>query len=141
MQRADPRLERLFEEAAGYAVFAEMGTLGGPDGVGVPFEEGQAAGMATLPLAPVSLQSSGLPYAEVILFRTRQAVAAFKQRGLERAAQARAVVIVPGTKAELRFVDGVSVFIRGSGSVPEARAGRRAFAYLPYHREISAGSR
>jgi hypothetical protein len=139
LQRAEPGLTRLFESAAGYAVFAEVGTVGGTDGVGVLFEDGQAAGRATLPPSPASLRPDGQPYALVVFLGTRQAVAGFKQGGLASAARARAVAIVAGVTAKLRYVEGVSVVtlgreagLAGPGEV------RQAFAYLPYHREITA---
>jgi hypothetical protein len=142
LQRADPGLRRLFEQAVGYAVFGEMGTRGASDGVGVLYEEGQAAGKAILPSSPASLRSDGQPYAQVVFFGTRQAVASFKQVGLAPAAQARAVAVVTGGTAKIRYVEGVSAFTLGrDGGVAGSREGGQTFGYLPYHRELTKSSR
>jgi len=142
LQRADPGLTRLFESAAGYAVFAEVGTSSGGDGVGVLFEDGQAAGRATLPRSPASMRPDGQPYAAVVLFGTRQAVASFKQGGLAVTAQARAAAVVAGATSKVRYVDGVSVLTFGrDGGVTGPEQVTQGFAYLPYHREITISSR
>jgi hypothetical protein len=141
LRRADPSLKRLFDEAVGYAVFPEMGTSDGPGGAGVLYEDGQAAGRATLPLPPTSLRTGGQPYSLVIFFGSRQAVAAFKQGGLHAAARARAVAVVAGSTTRVRFLAGVSVLTLGGGGVTEADPAPLAFGYLPYHREITASPR
>ena len=49
LERADPGLTRLFDSAAGYAVFATVGKgavgVGGAHGTGVLYEKGNAVGM------------------------------------------------------------------------------------------------
>ena len=141
MQRADPSLKLLFDEAVGYAVFADIGGSEGPGGVGVLYEDGQASGRAVIPAWPTSLRSAGRPYTAVIFFGSRYAVATFKHGGLDMASQARSVAVVTGTTTKVRFVSGVSVFTLGGGGVVRGGSAVVAFGYLPYLREIATTSR
>lgn len=139
--RADPGLRRQLERVAGYVVFAEVGTPGS-DGVGVLYEDGQAAGMATRPSSPATLRPDRQPYVELVLLGTRQAVAGFKQGGLSPADQARAVAVVAGTATRVRYHQGVSVLTLGRGGDATGSGGdQQWFGYLPYHREITVGAR
>jgi hypothetical protein len=141
VRRADPRLERLFDEAAGYAVFPEAGLRGGEGCVGVLYEEGQAAGRARLPASTAGQRPDGQPYAEIVFFGTRQALASFKHGGLSASAQARAVAVIARTATRIRWVEGVGVITLGRGGGASDGGPGQAFDYLPYHREITTSAR
>jgi hypothetical protein len=142
IRRADPRLEHLLDEAVGYAVFPEVGLRQGEGCVGVVYEEGQAAGRAILPASTAGRRPDGQPYAEIVIFGTRQALASFKQGGLSAGAQARAVAVIARTATRFRWVEGVSVFTLGrEGGVTSAGGLGGVFEYLPYHRELTTGAR
>jgi hypothetical protein len=135
MQRADPSLKVLFEESVGYAVFAQIGGREGSGGTGVLYEDGRVAGRAVIPAWPTGPRSGHRPYAAVIFFASRHAVATFKHGGLDMAAQAHSVAVVAGRTATVRFVSGVSVFTLGGDGDVTARAAVVEFGYLPYVRE------
>jgi hypothetical protein len=137
LQRADPGLTRLFDGAAGYAVFATVGKgavgIGGAHGTGVLYEKGSAVGKATLTQLTVGLQLGGQAYTEVIFFETEKALANFKMGEFAMAAQVSAVAATAGASANAKYVDGVSVFTLAKGGVmAEASVGGQKFSYLPY---------
>lgn len=135
LARLAPALRRPLAGAAGYAVFAS----GDAGASGVLFVAGQAAGKATLASAPEELLPGRLPSSLVVLLEDRRALARFERSGLSPAARARAVEVVAGRPAGFSYVGGVGVLALGDGGAPTpARAGRRPFAYLPFHRTIVA---
>jgi hypothetical protein len=141
MRRADPSLKLLFDEAVGYAVFPELGAGEGAGGVGVLFEDGQAAGRAVIPTWPADHRSGVLPSSTVIFFASRYAVATFKHGGLDMGAQARSVAVVSGKTTTVHFVSGVSVLTLGGSGATTDHTGAVVFGYLPYLREIATTSR
>jgi len=146
LKKADPGLTRLFDGAAGYAVFATVGKgavgVGGAHGTGVLFEKGLALGKATLTQVTVGLQLGGQAYSEVIFFETEKALADFKKGEFAMAAQVSAVAVTSGASANARYVEGVSVFTLAKGGVmAEASVGGQKFGYRPYPKPITISAR
>src|SRR5512143_544728 len=146
LERADPGLNRLFEGAAGYAVFATVGKgavgVGGAHGTGVLFEKGTAIGETTLTQVTVGLQLGGQAYTEVIFFETEKSLANFKKGEFAMAAQVSAVTAAAGASANAKYVEGVSVFTLAKGGVmAEASVGGQKFSYLPFHKAVTTSSR
>jgi hypothetical protein len=146
LQRADPDLNRLFDDSAGYAVFATVGKgglgIGGAHGEGVVYEKGIAIGKATLTQVTVGLQIGGQAYTEVIFFETERALASFKKGNFAMAAQVSAVAAKEGASRNARYVEGVSVFTLAKGGVmAEASVGGQKFGYTPFQRVISTSAR
>ena len=146
LERVDPGLKRLFDGAAGYAVFATVGKgavgIGGAHGTGVLFEKGNAIGETTLTQLTVGLQLGGQAYTEVIFFETEKSLADFKKGEFAMAAQVSAVAATAGASADARYVQGVSVFTLAKGGVmAEASVGGQKFSYLPFHKAVTTSSR
>lgn len=146
LQRADPGLTRLFDSAAGYAVFATVGKgavgVGGAHGTGVLFEKAIPVGEVTLTQLTVGLQLGGQSYTEVIFFETEKSLADFKKGEFTMAAQVSAVAAAAGASANAKYVEGVSVFTLAKGGVmAEASVGGQKFSYRPFHKPISTSSR
>jgi len=146
LQRADPGLTRLFDGAAGYAVFPTVGKggmgIGGARGTGVLYEKSVPTGKTTLTQVTVGLQLGGQAYTEVIFFETEKTLAAFKRGEFAMAAQVSAVAAKAGASANARYVDGVSVFTLAKGGVmAEASVGGQKFSYRPYQKALLTSSR
>jgi hypothetical protein len=146
LQKADPGLTRLFDGAAGYAVFATVGKgavgVGGAHGNGVLFEKGLALGKATLTQLTVGLQLGGQAYSEVVFFETASALADFKKGEFAMAAQVSAVIVKEGASANAKYTDGVSVFTHAKGGMmAEASVGGQKFSFRPYAKPVTISAR
>lgn len=146
LEHADPGLTRLFNGAAGYAVFPTVGKgavgVGGAHGTGVLYEKGMAIGKATLTQLTVGLQLGGQAYTEVIFFETEKALTNFKKGEFAMAAQVSAVAAAAGASANAKYVDGVSVFTLAKGGVmAEASVGGQKFSYHPFQKGVTTSSR
>jgi len=146
LQVADPGLTKLFEDAAGYAVFATVGKggvgVGGARGSGVLYEKGVATGKTTLTQLTVGLQLGGQAYTEVIFFDTEKSLSTFKNGEFAMAAQVSAVAASAGASKNAKYVEGVSVFTLAKGGVmAEASVGGQKFSYRPYQKAIVTSAR
>ena len=112
LKSADPSLSRLFGNAAGYAVFANVGKGGA--GIG-------------------GAQLGGQAYSEVIFFDTKEAVADFRKGEFAMAAQVSAVAVKAGASANAKYEQGVAVFTLSKGGLmAEASIGGQKFSYEPF---------
>jgi lipid-binding SYLF domain-containing protein len=146
LQAADPGLTQLFDDAAGYAVFATVGKgaigVGGARGTGVLYEKGVPTGKASLTQLTVGLQLGGQAYTEVIFFETEGSLASFKKGEFAMAAQVSAVAAAEGASKNAKYVEGVSVFTLAKGGVmAEASVGGQKFSYHAYQKAIVTSSR
>jgi lipid-binding SYLF domain-containing protein len=146
LKKADPSLMRLFDEAAGYAVFATVGKgavgVGGAHGTGLLYEKGAMVGKVTLTQLTVGLALGAQAYTEVVFFETEKALADFKKGEVTLAAQVSAVVVKAGASASAKYVDGMSVFTYLKGGVmAEASVGGQKFGYQPYLKAITVNDR
>ena len=137
LKSADPGLSRLFGDAAGYAVFANVGKggagIGGAHGNGVLFEKGDATGTTTLSQVTIGAQLGGQAYSEVIFFDTKEAVADFRKGEFAMAAQVSAVAVKAGASANAKYEQGVAVFTLSKGGLmAEASVGGQKFSYEPF---------
>jgi len=135
-KKNDPSMTKVFQEAAGYAVFPTVGKgavgVGGAYGKGVLYEGGAAVGYCDLSQASIGLQLGGQGYTEIIAFETRDAVNRFKSGDFAFDAQATAVALKSGAGANAKYANGVAVFtLDESGLMAEAAIGGQKFAYQP----------
>ena len=135
-QKSDPSLVKIFDAAAGYAVFPSIGkaavVIGGAYGKGVLYERGKAVGYCDLTQGSIGLQLGGQSYTEIICFETQQNVETFKQGKFRFGAQATAVAIKSGAGTNAKFTDGVAVFTMDeAGLMFEASVGGQKFSYQP----------
>lgn len=134
--RLDPGVEAFAKKSYGYAHFPEITkgglVVGGAQGRGVVYEQGQHIGYADLTQASVGLQAGAQTFSELIVFENKSAMDRFKQNKFEFGANASAVVVKSGTGASTQFVDGVAVFVRPIGGImAEAALGGQKVKYVP----------
>jgi len=135
-KKADPGLDKFFNEAVGYAVFPSVGKgavgVGGAYGRGELYRAGQLDGYCTLTQASIGLALGGQKYTELIFFETPAALERFKSGNFAFAAQASAVALKSGASANAKYANGVAVFTMGeAGLMYEASIGGQKFNYEP----------
>ncbi len=133
-KEADPSLQRFFESAYAYAVFPTVGKagfgFGGAYGSGVVFQSGKPIGETSLTQVTIGFQLGGQAYREIIFFRDRLTLEAFKRGNFELSAQASAVAVTVGASADVDFEKGVAVFTLAKGGLMyEASIGGQKFDY------------
>jgi lipid-binding SYLF domain-containing protein len=134
--RADPRLQRFFDEAVAHAILplsVRGGTgFGGALGSGWLFEGGEAVGKVLLYEVFAGVDLGGQGYRQVIFFRTAEALATFKKSRLEFTGQANAAFTVVGATATPAWREDVAVFTQViAGLLLEASVGGQHYEYLP----------
>lgn len=119
--RANPQLETILNNAAGYAIFPNVGKgawiLGGAAGNGIVYENGQVAGYAELRQIDIGFQFGGKAFRELIVFETQEALNKFKEGDFEFGGSASAVIWDEGKGKALTFEDGAGVAIMPKAGV------------------------
>ena len=136
-KKMDPKLERFFSSAAGYAVFPSIAKggfiVGGAGGDGILFVGGQPVGKASIGQASVGAQICGQSYSEIIFFETPSSLSDFKKGNFTLAAQTSAVAMAAGASANAKYERGVAVFTATKGGLmAEASVGGQKFGYEPF---------
>lgn len=137
LKRADPDIQRFFDNAHGYVIFPSVGegglVVGGARGTGWVYENGNLVGEAKLTQVSVGAQAGGQSYAEVIFFRDAVALNAFKAGKTELGAEVAAVVLkARAAKTAGYDPSGLAVFVLPKGGVmAEAAVGGQRFSYEP----------
>jgi lipid-binding SYLF domain-containing protein len=135
-KKSDSGLKTYFEQAYGYAVFPNVvkgaALIGGARGKGLVFEQGRVIGRATLTQGTIGLQLGGQRYAEIIFFKTKEALARFKENKFVFAAEASAIAISDSASANAAYSNDVAVFSMGKkGFMVEAAIGGQKFRFVP----------
>ena len=135
-QKADSGLKKVFDSAAGYVVFPNVGKgglgLGAAHGNGVVYEKGKVTGTASLTQITLGAQIGGQEFSELIFFENAEALAHFKESKLAMSAQVSAVVAAEGASANAKYVNGVMVFTKAKqGLMAEASIGGQKFKFKP----------
>src|SRR5579871_519397 len=77
-KKADPTMENLFKNSAGYVVFPNVGKgaigVGGAGGKGTVYEKGMPVGTAQMVQVTVGAQAGGQAYREIIFFKDKDAL-------------------------------------------------------------------
>jgi lipid-binding SYLF domain-containing protein len=133
---SEPRLQRLFDTAHGYAVFPSVGKgaigIGGAEGRGQVFEKGALIGTAKLTQATVGAQLGAQSYSEVIFFESPNALDDFRDGKTALSADLSGAIAADGTGAEAKYQHGVLVYtMQRSGLMFEASIGGQHFAFRP----------
>jgi len=133
-QKADSTLKKFFDEAAGYAVFPNVGKggfiIGGARGKGLVYEKTNVLGVATMTQASIGAQVGGQTFGEVIFFETPGALSDFKDGKFELSAEASAVAASEGASAAAQYKKGVAVFtLPKSGLMVQASVGGQKFKF------------
>lgn len=135
-ERTDSGLKDLFQKAAGYVVFPNVGkgglVFGGAHGNGLVYEGGKLIGYASLKQITVGAQIGGQEFSEVIFFETKDALETFKKSEFAMSAQVGAVAAAEGAGKNARYQQGVMVFTKAKqGLMAEASVGGQKFKFEP----------
>lgn len=130
----DPLMKGLFDKAAGYVIFPNVGKggigIGGAAGNGVVYERGKMVGMAKLTQLSIGFQAGGQAYREIIFLESKKDVERFKDSRFEFSAQASAVAVTAGASANVKYTNGVMVFtMQKGGLMYEASIGGQKFKF------------
>ena len=133
-KKANPDLETTLSNAAGYAIFPNVGKgawiLGGAAGNGVVYEKGQVAGYAELRQIDIGFQFGGKAFRQMIVFKNQQALDKFKEGNFEFGGTASAVIWDKGKGKALTFEDGAGVAIMPkAGAMAGISVGGQEFDY------------
>jgi lipid-binding SYLF domain-containing protein len=136
MQAADNTLDGVLNDAAGYAIFPNVGkgglVVGGAQGRGEVFQNGNFIGYAQLQQASVGLQAGGQTFRELIVFQDQAALDRFKEGKVEFAANVSAIALKAGAARSAEFKDGIAVFVDPTGGLmAEASIGGQRFTFTP----------
>jgi lipid-binding SYLF domain-containing protein len=131
---ADPSMENLFKNSAGYVIFPNVGkggvVVGGAAGRGTVYQKGTPVGTAQMIQATVGAQAGGQAYREIIFFKDKDALDRFMDNKFEFSEQASAIAVKAGAAANTDYRNGVSVFSQEKGGLMlEASLGGQKFTY------------
>lgn len=135
-ERSDSSLKDLFQKAAGYVVFPNVGkgglVFGGAHGNGQVYEGGRLIGHASLTQITVGAQIGGQEFSEVIFFENKDALDTFKESRFAMSAQVAAVAAAEGAGKNAKYQQGVMVFTKAKqGLMAEASVGGQKFKFEP----------
>ncbi|MDT0642226.1 lipid-binding SYLF domain-containing protein [Zunongwangia sp. F363] len=124
----------LFEKAAGYVIFPNVGAgayiLGGAAGNGVLFENGEVQGFAELRQVNIGLQFGGQAYRQAILFQTQDELEEFKDGEYSLSGSASAVILEKGEAKSITFKEGRAIVtMPKAGAMIEISVGGQKFEY------------
>jgi lipid-binding SYLF domain-containing protein len=133
---ADPGMQNLMNNSAGYAVFPNVGKggfiVGGAHGKGLVFEKGKLVGEARMSQASIGAQAGGQTFSEIIFFETPTALNEFKSSNFEMSAEAGAIAAAEGASRVARYSQGVAVFtLPKKGLMVQASVGGQKFKFKP----------
>ena len=134
LTRDYPDLQTLIDNSYGYAMFPEVGkgglVISAASGQGTVYEQGKYIGTAHLTVVNVGLTIEGEDYAELLVFKTKNALDDFRANRLKFDAQAGAVALKAGATADAKFNHDVAVFTKtNSGFGVDASIGGQQFTF------------
>jgi lipid-binding SYLF domain-containing protein len=136
----DPTLDNWMHNSYAYAIFPSIGKgavgVGGAYGQGEVFEQGNLVGYAEMNQATVGASIGGQTYAELIVFRTPEALHSFQNGEYTLAADASAVAAKAGAAADAKWANDVAVFtdVKG-GLMGELSVGGQKFDFHPLNQQ------
>ena len=136
-RQKDPSLERFFSRAYGYAVFPEIFKggfmiLGGGHGKGFVYDQGLIVGRSSATQVNFGPQLGGQSFSEIIFFKGRSELEAFKKGNFELNAQVTAIAVTAGMATNTDYSNGVAVFaMPNAGLMAEMSVGGQKFSYRP----------
>jgi len=134
LKEADPSLESVLGDSAGYAVFPTIGKggfiIGGGYGRGTLYEDGKITGYTDMTQAAIGALIGGQTFTEMIVFKSPDALSKFKQGDFSFGAHASAIALNKGAAAGTEFKDGVAIFTRpNQGLMADASLNGQKFRY------------
>lgn len=136
MVQEDPTLGPVLQQAAGYAVFPDVGSgavvVGATVGVGVLYEQGRPVGYVELREGSIGPQIGGHAYSQLIVFQWPNALERVKAGNFDLTADVSATFLANGAAASAPFEDGTAVFIDSeSGLMAKASVGGQSINFKP----------
>jgi lipid-binding SYLF domain-containing protein len=133
-KKADPSMESLFKNSAGYVIFPNVGKggvgVGGAAGKGAVYQKGMPVGTAQMIQATVGAQAGGQAYREIIFFENKDALDRFMENKIEFTEQVSAIAVKSGAAADANYRNNVVVFSQEKGGLMvEASLGGQKFMY------------
>jgi lipid-binding SYLF domain-containing protein len=134
--KADPGLQKFFDESAGSAIFPSVGKggliVGAARGKGIVYEKSKVVGEAIMTQASIGAQAGGQTFSEVIFFETPEALKDFKGGKFEMSAEVSAVAAAEGASKAAKYKNGVAVFtLPHKGLMVQASVGGQKFKFIP----------
>lgn len=135
-QEKDSTFNATLDKAYAYAIFPEVGKggfiVGASHGAGEVYRGGKLIGHAKMTQTTVGAQVGGQTYAEVILFKNKNALERFKGDRFEGTVAATAVGGKKGAAAACKYKDGVAIMVLPlKGAMAEAAGGGQKFNFEP----------
>jgi lipid-binding SYLF domain-containing protein len=135
-RKTDSSLNKLIEDAVGYAIFPSVGRggliIGGQRGTGLVYQNGKVVGNAKVTEINIGAQVGGESFSELILFETAEAIRDFKASNWEMSAKVNAVAAAEGAAKDAKYQQGVAVFtITKGGLMVQATVGGQKFKFKP----------
>jgi lipid-binding SYLF domain-containing protein len=135
-KKTDTSFQNFLSNAAGYAVFSNIGKggfiVGGARGKGLVYEKSNIIGIATMTQASFGAQAGGQTFSEIICFENPAALNDFKAGKFEMSADVGAVVAAEGASKAAKYKDGVAVFtMPKKGLMVQAAVGGQKFKFQP----------
>ena len=135
--KTDALMKPLFETAAGYVIFPNVGKgaigIGGAAGNGIVYIKDVPSGRAKMTQVSIGFQFGGQAYRELIFFEDTATLNRFKQDKIEFSAQASAVAATAGASANAKYAHGVMIFTQQKGGLMyEASIGGQKFKFSPF---------
>jgi lipid-binding SYLF domain-containing protein len=136
LKAQDPSLDKVLNDAYGYAIFPSVGAgavgVGGAYGQGEVYQQGNRVGYTDMTQATVGAALGGQNYAELIVFQNADALQRFESGQLTFAADLSAIALKAGAAADAKWEHGMSVFIYSKGGLmAQASIGGQKFNYQP----------
>ncbi len=136
MMEKTPKLQILYDESYGYAVFPTITKggigIGGAVGNGIVYQNHEIVGTSNLKQATYGLQLGGQQYSEVIFFENKDSFERFINGKLKFDAQVSAVALKSGASVDAAYANGVAVFTKTKGGLMcEASIGGQHFSHKP----------
>ena len=114
-------LKVFFKKAYGYAVLSTVGKggigIGGAYGKGIVYQKGKRIGTTSLKQVTLGFQLGGQAYSEVVFFKDKETLDAFKKGSFELGAQASAVAVKSGASSDAVYDNGVAIFTMAKGGL------------------------
>jgi lipid-binding SYLF domain-containing protein len=134
LERDNPDLKATVDNSYGYAIFPSIAKGGlvfeAASGQGVVYEQNQYIGFAHLTLVNFGAVIGGEDYTELLVFKTKDAMADFEANRLKFDATASAVALKAGARADAKFVNDVAAFTKSnSGFDIDASIGGQQFTF------------
>jgi len=131
----DPEIKQFFDKSYGYAVLPRIfkGAIwaGGAYGKGEVYEKGKMVGYCDMKQATLGFSLGGEYFREIIFFRDKADLDAFKTEEYTFSAQVTGVAATAGAAAKADYKSGMAVFITtDKGLMVDASLGGQKFRYV-----------